>query len=363
MSLINKPNAEKLLASTRLGLDIWIPEVLNEIETKVAIAVSEVENVLSGVTNAKHIVNPSSGYIVTLRPLKTVILYVECFTNFDGSPRWGKFGADLIDAERIFLGDGRAAQIPHISLRILHDGWRSEIIRAPLGFVCNGDHVFQDATVVYEHRYFTPVEADRVLISKEETNLIYVGMTKKTWASRWKEHLYSAQTGSPYDFHEAIRQFEGRHHSMHTVLTISQYWDEAVKWEEIFVAERSLRPKGLNMIPGGKAGIAFAAKYGVMADTPRRWEQREKVIKQIQQNAKKKGLPNPAQSLRLANDPNLMRKMIEGRDDTFHSNDIAVIRSMHARSVTWREIAQQLNVKDIYRVRDVVEGKTYKFVS
>lgn len=360
MSLINKDNADKLLASTRLGLDIWMPQVITAIEDRLRICFADF-NELESLSHDERIrrVCPYLAYFVYDKPLQGVLLYVQCFQAPNGHVRFGRFGVKLIPAERLILTDGREAQIPHVSLILLHEGNRNEIIRAPLGFICNQKHDLSSATVVYEHRYFPAMDA----LGMANTNLIYVGVTRKTWASRWKEHLCSARSGSPYDFHEAIRQFEGRYNSMHSVLAVCHSWEEAMKWEEEFVARQSLRPKGLNMIPGGHAGIAFAAKYGVKAATPRRWEHREAIIKRIQKNASNRGLPNPAQSLRLASDPDLMRKMIEGRNDAFHGNDIAIIRSMHARGVAWREIASELKVKDIYRVRDVVEGKTYKFIS
>lgn len=362
MIYLNKINANKLLASTRLGVDIWFPEVVEDIETKGKDAFEEIANLeFENQEDALRNVGPSCAWIVTGRPLKSVCLYLECFSE-DGKVRFGMFGTDAIPAEQIILGDGRKAQIPHVSVRILHDGWRSEIIRAPMGFVCTQSHDLGNATVVYEHRYFPPISTDRSLISKEDTNLIYVGVTKKTWSSRWKEHLQAARAGSPYDFHKAIRHFEGSYHSTHTVLSVSQSWDEAMMWEESFIEERSLRPKGLNMIPGGKAGIAFAAKYGVKANTSKRWENRNVIIRRIQQNAKRRGIPNPAQSLRLTTDPDLMRRMVEARENTFDSNDIAIIHSMFAMNMDWREIAQKLGVKDIYRVRNVVEGRTYKFM-
>jgi hypothetical protein len=45
-------------------------------------------------------------------------------------------------------------------------------------------------------------------------------------------------------------------------------------YEKMFVAERSLRSLGSNMIPGGEAVLAFAAKFGGGARA-KKWERRE----------------------------------------------------------------------------------------
>lgn len=366
MPFLNKRNTNKLLAAERLGIDLWHPEIQNEIEQKGGEVEEGIDNFLAKVKLEKkeHInVNPSLGHFYTDFPLKTLIVYLECYHTPKEPVKWGKYRIEIGPAERWESKDReRTAQIPYFSICLIHNGWRNEILRTPIVFVCNPHYDFTNSSVVYEHRYFRPKAYDKKLISKEKNNLIYIGITKKTWASRWKEHLSSARSNSPYDFHQAIRQFEGIYHSQHTVLSVSQKWEEAMRWEEFLVNKWSLRPKGLNMIPGGKSGIAFAAKYGVKVQSPKKWEKRDYIIKNIMLNAKRRGIPNPAQSLRLTNDPELMRKMVEAREDTFNGNDIAIIRSMDAFGVNWRDIADTLGVKNIYRVRNVVKGKTYKFV-
>lgn len=134
-----------------------------------------------------------------------------------------------------------------------------------------------------------------------------------------------------------------------------------MKWKELFVDRETLRPNGLNLTPGENAGITFAAKYGLNADNPEFWERNEQVARQIQANAKNRGSPNVAMSLGRLNSPDLIRRLVISRANTFDGNDIAMIRSMTAHGIDWKEIARRLEVHDARRVRQVIEGQTYTF--
>lgn len=91
----------------------------------------------------------------------------------------------------------------------------------------------------------------------------YVGITGRSWQQRSQEHHYAARRGSLLRFHRALRNelFEVYAHE-HIVLRAGLNRPQALRIEEIEVEERTLHdlhPNGLNMIPGGEAGLRYLA--------------------------------------------------------------------------------------------------------
>ena len=91
----------------------------------------------------------------------------------------------------------------------------------------------------------------------------YVGITGRSWQQRSLEHQYAARRGSYLLFHRALRSelFEVFAHE-HIVLRAGLSRAQALRIEEVEVEERTLHythPNGLNMIPGGEAGLRFLA--------------------------------------------------------------------------------------------------------
>jgi hypothetical protein len=89
----------------------------------------------------------------------------------------------------------------------------------------------------------------------------YVGITSRTWQRRSMEHQYAARRGSLLRFHRALRGelFEVLAHE-HIVLRAGLNRPQALHIEEVEVEARTLHdthPNGLNMIPGGEAGLRF----------------------------------------------------------------------------------------------------------
>lgn len=89
----------------------------------------------------------------------------------------------------------------------------------------------------------------------------YVGITSRTWQQRSLEHQNAARRGSMLRFHRALRGelFEVLAHE-HIVLRAGLNRSQALHIEEVEVEARTLHdthPDGLNMIPGGEAGLRF----------------------------------------------------------------------------------------------------------
>ncbi len=90
---------------------------------------------------------------------------------------------------------------------------------------------------------------------------LYVGITSRTWQQRSVEHQNAARRGSMLLFHRALRNefFDVCAHE-HIVLRAGLDRAQALHIEEVEVEERTLHathPGGLNMIPGGEAGLRF----------------------------------------------------------------------------------------------------------
>ena len=92
----------------------------------------------------------------------------------------------------------------------------------------------------------------------------YVGITSRTWQQRAKEHEYAAGRNSMLLFHRALRgELFAVHTHEHIVLRAGLTRAQALRIEEVEVEARTLHglhPNGLNMIPGGEAGLRFLSK-------------------------------------------------------------------------------------------------------
>lgn len=92
----------------------------------------------------------------------------------------------------------------------------------------------------------------------------YVGITSRTWQKRAEEHQRAARRGSMLLFHRGLREelFAVNAHE-HIVLRAGLTRAQALRIEEVEVEKRTLRevhPNGLNMIPGGEAGLRFLSR-------------------------------------------------------------------------------------------------------
>ena len=91
-----------------------------------------------------------------------------------------------------------------------------------------------------------------------EDGFIYVGLTKQGWRQRLTGHLQAARSGSNTLFHKALRAKPIIISSQ--VLLVASDEDEAMAFEEDQVSKFLLyinNRNGLNMIPGGRAGLQF----------------------------------------------------------------------------------------------------------
>jgi hypothetical protein len=99
----------------------------------------------------------------------------------------------------------------------------------------------------------------------QDNSFIYIGITKRTWQERYKQHWNDSVRGSGLLFHRALRNELFKAKTIeHIVERAGLTEDQALDLEEAEVEKRSLHSlyeKGLNMIPGGRAGMKYINLY------------------------------------------------------------------------------------------------------
>ena len=112
-----------------------------------------------------------------------------------------------------------------------------------------------------------------IVATAEASGYAYIGITRRSWQERWREHRQAVGSGSALLFHRALAdQLFPVASSEHEVLKIGLSEDEALDLEEREVEARTLHPihaRGLNMIPGGRAGLRFIAQFRKPGETRR----------------------------------------------------------------------------------------------
>jgi hypothetical protein len=95
----------------------------------------------------------------------------------------------------------------------------------------------------------------------QDNAYIYIGITKRTWQTRFRQHWNDSTRGSNLRFHRALRgEIIEIGTIEHIVERAGLTEDQALTLEEREVEARSLYPlheQGLNMIPGGRAGLHY----------------------------------------------------------------------------------------------------------
>lgn len=150
---------------------------------------------------------------------------------------------------------------------VLDLGMRVEV---PLRAVLQGNPPLENTYTVYLH----------VLLTSEGKDLVYYGITKRGWNLRFNEHTRSAVAQkSRRLFARTLRDLiMARAEELYrvpderpklrglitTICATGLPYDEALSVEEAMVEKYSLaskHPNGLNMIPGGAAGLHRAASF------------------------------------------------------------------------------------------------------
>jgi hypothetical protein len=204
--------------------------------------------------------------------------------------------------------------------------------------------------VVYGHSFAA---------SRESPFLTYIGITRQGWVSRYRQHLNAANNGSPYLLHRALaaKQYE---YELHSVFAYGLTFEDAMALEEKCVAADSLYPKGLNMIPGGHAGIRYLHKLGLQNINPRRWENRSALIRQSFKLSAREGRPNPLLAA-VWKDDRYASSIICSNPNNFSRDQVGEARLLASFDWSPDRIAEKLNCR-LDRVTRLLRGNTYSRV-
>lgn len=206
--------------------------------------------------------------------------------------------------------------------------------------------------VVYLHRLMLADEKRRI-----EGPSVYFGITRRAWHERFQEHVHAAAAGSQLLFHRALRL--RKHGWIETVIDGIGDYERAMHYEEDRVAAYpSLYPNGLNMIPGGFAGIRYLGSCGLHA---RNAEERDAKLAELIQRPTVNGSPNPLCAARWASDQEYVNSVICGHSGRLSTDQVRNIRMLSASGYDDAKIAGVV-ADSSERVRRVLDNKRYQRV-
>jgi hypothetical protein len=217
--------------------------------------------------------------------------------------------------------------------------------------IARAETLHKGSHTVYTHRIRAP---------KEAGNLIYTGITRQGWQKRWTQHQRDAKAGSRHLFHRALREYPNAEYS-HRVIAAGLTEDFAMRMEEMW-ADHTLHPKGLNMIPGGYAGLKYLHKLGAVA--PRQSvdvDRREEILSDFIARTEREGRPNPLLAA-LWRDDDFAARVICGPEGRLKPNQIADARLLSSFGKDIPEIAATVGAKNEMQVKRLLKGQTYSRV-
>ncbi len=240
-----------------------------------------------------------------------------------------------------------------LSILVKHQGVGESII-VPVAMIVKGARDYSSTYQMYQH-YFASDEN-----GKSIPNGCYTGITKRGWRTRWNEHLRAATSGSHYLFHKAIRQWHQKAQcTAHVVIAAGMSEREAMAMEEAVVATDSLYPLGLNMVPGGNAGLVYLRKIGAIGHHERvAPDARQKAVNQFFEHTSRKGLPNPLAAANWLNSE-YAEKVICSGPDRLKPQQIRDARYFSSLGRTAETIAENIGAKSVGQVQRLLAGETY----
>jgi hypothetical protein len=187
----------------------------------------------------------------------------------------------------------------------------------------------------------------------------YIGITRQGWWARWYQHVSAAERGSPYLWHAAIRAEMALEKPFfkHEILDCGLGFDEAMNLEEKWVRDHSLKPLGLNMIPGGFAGMRYLHMLGALhkRDFKRDMDDRAHIMWHfMQENAALKA---------LWADPEWAANVICGHSGRLTLEQVRAVRELASCGHQAEQILELVDARNIAQVRRLLRGDTYSRVA
>lgn len=231
------------------------------------------------------------------------------------------------------------------------------LITVPFSYILRPAKPCANGYQVYHHEFMAGYEGGRVY------DAAYIGITKRGWRTRWREHYRSAMFGSHYRFHRAIRQYEGNVIARHEVLACGITEEKALHLEERLVENATLYPLGLNMVPGGNKGLEYLRRIGAIGQTERiSPDERHEIVDRFFDTTSRKGTPNP---LAAANwmDPSYAEKVICAGPDRLKPQQIRDARYFASLGHEAEHIATRIEARNVAQVKRLLAGDTYSRIT
>lgn len=242
----------------------------------------------------------------------------------------------------------------------VYDGESATALSLPLAEILRTAPDVSDSHQVYRHGFAARDQSTKPGCDIGE----YIGVTKRGWSMRWQEHQRAAERGSRYRFHQAIRGWFGvAGTTCHQVLVCGLSEAKAMAFEEYIVGRETLYPKGLNMIPGGYAGLKYLRQIGAAGANERvSADDKQDIVNRFFETASRKGLPNP---LAAANwcDPSYAEKVICAADNRLKPDQIRNARFLASLGKSTDDIITEIGALNKPQVQRLLSGSTYSRVA
>ncbi|WP_218781811.1 hypothetical protein [Chromohalobacter israelensis] len=233
----------------------------------------------------------------------------------------------------------------------------SLLFSIPAHFLLSPEHFPKKAYVLYQHIFGN---GD----SYPNDGYFYVGVTTRSWQKRWAEHRRAISGGSPLLFHRKFRDEQEKRrvtYIHHKVMGITDDLEKLYNTEEFLVEGHWQDERRLNMIPGGKSGLRYLRKNGLLQQSvvpmP---DERDRILSDWLKEHPRKGLPAPWVSEKWQ-DNDWAIAQICGREDRLSVEQVRAIRKL-AKYYTAEEISGRIGARNAAQVKRVIEGKTYSRV-
>lgn len=246
------------------------------------------------------------------------------------------------------------------------------VVSVPLQYVIRHWGNVENGYMIYEHSISAMDNAGHQFKEAQ-----YYGLTSRNWQTRYKEHQRDALKGSELLFHTSLAAVlrpdgvsqvgMGPFELVRNGICLTselQYanltYEEAMNVEEKFV-ERTLHPNGLNMVPGGFAGMKFLHKLGYLDKDRVPIEQRDYATARYLLERCSAGKVAPWVSGHWSRDE-FYEQVIFNRKNTLNKEQVLSIRKYGNEWGFNAELIANLSGASIRQVRDVLSGKYYSRV-
>lgn len=197
--------------------------------------------------------------------------------------------------------------------------------------------------------------------SYPDDGYFYVGITTRSWHTRWAEHRRAMVSGSPLLFHRKLREEmdAGRvTYLHHKVMGITDDLDALYAGEEFLVKGHWSDARRLNMIPGGKSSLKYMRENGMLGEgvvpLP---DDRDRILADWIRQHPRKGLPAPWVSEKWK-DSDWAVAQICGRENRLSVEQVRAIREL-IKTYPVKQIAEHIGARNANQVRRVIDRETY----